>query len=221
VILLVLTAVLAAAGGALWLARGWPARAAVAGAALAGAAVYWLIGEPGRRDEPFAARIEALEAQARADPERTTVEQALAIAQKRAQDEPADPEPHWFTGRILAASGRPLEARLAYQSALRRDGDYIPALKGLADLTFEEAGGQVTLAAERLYRRAYELDPDDVRAGFMAGLAVWQAGRKAEAEAFWDTLAAGVPEGDPRRGMIEAHRQTFAVEPQPEAAPVP
>lgn len=208
------------AGGVWFLANTTRTRIVVALAALAGVAAYWFIGKPDMPDRPLEARLDEIEDQARTSADTLTGEQMMAIIQKRAQDAPNDPEPHKYMGDLLAAAGAPNEAILAYQSALRRNPDFQPALKSLADLLFK-LSGRVDPSTRDLYLHAYQVDQTDLRVGYMAGVGEWQAGRRAEAEALWASIEAKTAEDDPRRGMFQAIRETFAVETPPEGLVVP
>lgn len=190
----------------------------MAAAGLLAIGAYWFLGKPGMMDEPLSDRIAELEKQARTAADTLTGDQMMAIIQKRAQESPKDPEPHKYMGDLLAAVGNPNEAILAYQSALRRDPDYRPAIEALADLLFK-LSGRVDPSTRDLYRRAYELDPSDLRIGYFAALGDWQEGKRAEADAEFDRIEALAPEGDQRRQMFKAIRDTFATDKPPEPPP--
>lgn len=186
-------------------------RIIVAAAALGGVAAYWFIGKPGMPDSPLTDRLAEIEAQAATSAETLRGDQMMALIQKRAQEAPEDPLPHKFMGDLLAAAGSPNEAILAYQSALRRDPDHAPALRSLADLLFKMSG-RVDAATRDLYLHAFQLTPDDLRVGYMAGVGMWQAGNRAEAESLWASIEAKTPDGDPRLQMFQAIRETFATD---------
>lgn len=209
-------AVVLAAGATFFLAKSRNSRIVVLACFLAAAGAYWVIGRPDMPDRPLAGRLAEIERQANADIDTLSLDQIMALAQKRAQEDPSLPGPHMVMGEILAAAGRPNEAILAYQAALRRDPDFQPAVKSLADLLFKMSG-RVDASARQLYHRAYELDPSDLRLGYMAGLGDWQAGERETAEALWADIEARTPEGDPRRQMFQAIRDAFTGE----EAPVP
>jgi cytochrome c-type biogenesis protein CcmH/NrfG len=188
------------------------------GVASLGVGVYLLVGSPGERDQPLSGRLNELERLAKTGADDMTPDQLMALLQKRAQDDPNDPTPHKFMGDLLQSAGRIDEAVMAYQSALRRDPGFQPALKSLADLLFKRSG-MVDELTRDLYRAAFELDPSDVRLGFMAGLGDWQAGFKEEAEAEWARLEAPLAADDPRRQMFKAFRDVYTKPQAPEAGP--
>lgn len=213
VLALVLVAALAAV---LWIARDWRGRSAAAFLLAAGAFGYVALGRPDIADQPYDARLEALAA---IDPEQLRGDQAMALLKRRAREAPDDPRPVFLTGQIYAAAGERDQAVFAYQSALRRDAGFVPAMKALADLLFMSSGGQVGEDALRLYRRAFELQPDDLRVGYMAALGDWQAGNREQAEAEFARLSAGLAAEDPRLQMFKALREAFATEGDPPALP--
>lgn len=206
VLVLVALAILAAAW---FVAKSTQVRVVAMIAVVMGFGGYMLAGQPGMSDQPLSDRLVDLEELARTSAETMTGEQMMALLQKRAQDEPRDPNPHKFMGDLLAASGRPQEAQLAYQSALRRNPDFQPALKALADNAFKMTG-EVNAATTEVYRRAYQLDPSDLRLGYLAAIGDWNAGRREEARQAWGVLESMAPDGDPRLQMFAALREVLA-----------
>jgi cytochrome c-type biogenesis protein CcmH len=190
----------------------------VIGACLAVAGLgYAMIGRPGLADQPMRTRQASLTEKIRTDPQSLTLDETLSRLEQATTDQPAAPEPHFFIGEMLRAQGRPEDALRAYQSALRRDQDYVPALLSLADVLVELSGGGVGPDATRLYARAYELDETQVRAGMWAAMGAAQAGDQAKAEQAMRYIYGRLPEDDPRRerfrGMIEAIGQGEAASP--------
>ncbi len=181
----------------------------ILGACLALAiAGYAAIGKPGMADQPMRSRQAALTEKIRTDAQSLTAPETLSRLEQAIIDQPEAPEPHFFIGEMLRAQGRPEDALRAYQSALRRDQDYVPALIALADVLVELSDGAVGPDATRFYGRAYELDETQVRAGMWAAMGAAQAGDQAKAEQAMRYIYSRLPEGDPRRerfqGMIEA-----------------
>jgi cytochrome c-type biogenesis protein CcmH len=168
-------------------------------------------------DAPMEARQAALAAKIASDPESLTQAEVLSRLEQAVRDQPEAPEPHFFIGEMLRAQGRPEDALRAYQSALRRNEDYVPALLALADVLVELSGGAVGADATRLYARAYQLDETQVRAGMWAAMGAAQAGDQEKAEQAMRYIYARLPEDDPRRerfrGMIEAIGQGGEVSP--------
>lgn len=216
---LVLVAVVFVAGGTWFVAKSMQTRAIVLVAGLAAVGTYWFLGRPDMPDEPFSARMMDIETQAQRNPESMRIDQVIALAQKRAQDDPKDPRPHWIMGKMLEASNNPQAALLAYESALRRDPNNIETVTDLADLRFKMSG-QVDAATAGLYRQAYAAQPQNLRIGYLAGIGLWLQGKKAEAEEIWADIDARAPANGPEKQMFAALRQMFGIDP-PDPATAP
>ena len=191
---------------------------AVLGACLAvGVAGYVLVGKPGAGDQPMSLRQAALAQKVATDPQSLSPAELLSRLEQAAKDQPDAPEPHFFIAEMLRAQGRPQDALRAYQSALRRSSDHVPALVALSDVLVELSGGAVGPDATRLYARAYELDDTQVRAGMFAAMGAAQAGDQEKAEQAMRYIYARLPEDDPRRerfrAMIEAIGEEGATAP--------
>lgn len=158
-------------------------------------------GRPGMADQPFVERAAEL-----ADRQATDLspEELLTLLQVRAAEYPEDPEPHFYIGVILRETGRPQDADRAFRSALRRDQSHVPSLVGLADLLVQMENGDIRQSVAQLYYRAWSLDPEQVRSGFMAGLPLFREGRFDEARALWQQVGEGIADDDPRQGMLSA-----------------
>jgi cytochrome c-type biogenesis protein CcmH/NrfG len=174
----------------------------------AGIAGYVWVGRPGFGDQPMQARQAALAEKVATSPESLSQPELLSRLEQAVVDQPDAPEPHYFIGEMLRAQGRPQDALRAYQSALRRNQDFVPALVALGDVLVELGGGAVSPDATRLFGRAYELDETQVRAGMYAAMGAAQAGEQEKAEQAMRYIYARLPEDDPRRerfrAMIEA-----------------
>lgn len=181
----------------------------ILGACLAlGVAGYVAIGRPGKADEPMSARQAALAEKIKTDPQSLTTAETLSRLEQAVIDRPDEPEPHFFIGELLRAQNRPEDALRAYQSALRRNEDFVPAMVSLADVLVELSDGAVGPDATRLYARAYQLDETQVRAGMYAAMGAAQAGDQEKANQAMRYIYSRLPEDDPRRerfrAMIEA-----------------
>lgn len=218
---LILVAIVFVGGGTFLVAKTMRTRAIVLVTGLAAVGAYWAIGKPNMPDEPLDARIGSIEELAKTNPEAMQIDQVMALAQKRAQDDPKDPRPHWIMGKMLEASNQPEAAIMAYESALRRDPSDINTVTSLADLRFKMSG-QVDEATTQLYQQAFAAQPDHFRLGYLAGIGLWLQGKKDEAEKIWADIDARAPAGGPERQMFAALRQMFGIDPpQPPAPPGP
>lgn len=169
-----------------------------------GAAGYVVVGKPGLAGQPMSARQAALAEKIRTDPQSLTQAETLSRLEQAVKDKPESPEPHYFIGEILRMEGRPDDALRAYQSALRRDPDFVPALIGLAGVLVDLSDGNVTPDATRLFARAYQLDETQVQAGMFAAMGAAQAGDQEKAEQAMRYIFARLPEDDPRRERFRA-----------------
>lgn len=170
-------------------------------AGLIGAIGYFFMGRAELPDQPFHVRAAEIEAR---DPTSLGPAETLTRLERLIQTQPDAPEPHFFIGEMMRAQGRDTDAVRAYQSALRRNDRFVPAMVSLGDTLVRLSGGAISEQAESVYARAVALDPSQVRAGFMAGLADWQAGDKATARARWSAVREGVPATDSRQQMLDA-----------------
>lgn len=166
-----------------------------------GVAGYMYKGSPAQGDLPFATRQADL---ASKNPELMTDAERLARLEGLVRERPDDPQPHYFIGQILKAQGRPDDAVRAYQSALRRDEEFVPAMMGLADTFTRMSGGSIAPDTGAIYLRAYQLDPSLVRAGFFAAMPDWEAGNTEAARAWWNQMRKDIPVETEQAGMLEA-----------------
>lgn len=181
---------------------------------------YLLVGSPGMGDQPMADRQAGLMEKVRTDPQSLTPAETLSRLEATVKERPDDPQPHYFIGEILRAEGRTSDAARAYQSALRRDETFVPALLALADSLVDLSNGAVSPEATRLFAKAYELDETQVRAGMWAAMGAAQAGDQEKAEQAMRYIYSRLPEDDPRRErfapMIEALGQAESATPDAE-----
>ena len=208
-------AVVFVAGGAWFVSRSLMVRGIVAAAGVAAVAGYWLLGKPEMHDRPLEQRLVEIE---QLSTDKLDGAQLMALAQKRAHEEPNNPGPHIAMGVLMEMAGQPNEAMMAYEAALRRSPTEVEVIGRLADLRFKMTG-DVDAATSALYHEWFKQRPDELRVGYLAGIGDWKAGRKEEAEKIWADVEARTPEGDPRRGMYKALREMFGVDPPPSGAP--
>ncbi|MAN73952.1 MAG: hypothetical protein CME84_07700 [Henriciella sp.] len=172
-------------------------------ATLIAAVAYLFVGRPMLPDQPYSAREAEIASRPADDLSR---DEMLARLQMTAREQPDSPEPQYFIGVLLRSQGQTENALRAFQSALRRDPDHVPALIALADAVVTRDGGIITEPAARLYDRAWRLDNSEVRAGILAAMPAYQAGDLDAAQAHWERVFADLPEDDPRRAMLNAMR---------------
>lgn len=212
---ILVVAVVFVAGGAWFVSRSMMVRGVVAAAGVAAVAGYWLLGKPAMHDRPLEQRLAEIE---KLSTDKLDGAQLMALAQKRAHEEPNNPGPHIAMGVLMEMAGQPNEAMMAYEAALRRAPAEVEVISRLADLRFKMTG-DVDAATSALYHEWFKQRPDELRVGYLAGIGDWKAGRKEEAERIWADVEARTPQGDPRRGMYKALREMFGVDPPPPGTP--
>lgn len=174
-----------------------PALAACALTAAAALGLYLLVGRPDMPDAPYAARLEALSAR---DPADLSPDELLGVLGRAAREQPNDPEPHYYTGQVLAGLGRPEEAARAFDAALRRDPNFLPAQLDLAR-ALVQVEGVISPDALRLFQQVAAAEPDNPLPWFYQALAATEAGDVENARRLWRAAHERFPEDDPRRAM--------------------
>ncbi len=163
------------------------------------AALYAQLGAPALPDRPLASR----------EMERTPTEVPAEVAamvanlEARLAAEPDDVQGWLMLGRSKLTLNREGEAIDAYRQALARAPDEIEAITGLADALLQRSMGVVTPEVRQLMFRLAELEPDDPRPLYFAGLADAQAGDYNGALERWRVLLENTPADAPWRAQIE------------------
>jgi cytochrome c-type biogenesis protein CcmH len=192
---------------------------AVAGAATLG--LYVVLGAPGAADQPYAARLAALEAQPL---EELGPEGMIALLEARMRDHPDDIQLPFFLGGLYEDTGQLARARGAYDQALRRAAraaadEATPeperaglmqaqglALTRLGVVAIAENGGTANAQAVGLFEAASQASPELAEPYVHRAYAASRAGRHEEALALWDEALARMDEEDPMRPMAQRLR---------------
>ncbi len=190
--ILIIVGLVASAALAYWIAKSWAMRAGVFAAFCVGVVSYSVIGAPSYADNPLHKRLDELR---NLDPQTISPDQWIALLQERAKETPDDPQPHKFIGDMLMAKGQPDEAVRAYQSALRRDANFVSALTPLADALVAIEGRKVTEQAQKIYIAAFAADTSNVKAAFMPGMKYWLDGDRDSAREWWAKAQSMMPAG--------------------------
>ena len=164
--------------------------------ALAALGLYLFNGRPELPDAPFEPRLAALKQR---DPTSYSAEEALAVLQRAARENPADALAHLYAGQILLDQGRAPEAARAFDAALRRAPENAEALLGLGRALVRNEG-RVTPEALALFQQAAERTNDPAPWIFLA-MAAMEDGRAADARASWAEAARRMRPDDPRLAM--------------------
>lgn len=169
-------------------------------AAAAALALYLFMGRPDLADQPYDARMAALQNR---DPSSFSADEALAVLGKAARENPHDARPHVFTGDILLNMERPQDAARAYDAALRRDAANPDALLGMGKALMQSDEGRVGPEALRLFSAAAEAAPRDPRPWIYQAMAAMQQGQSEAATRAWREAGKRMDADDPRRAMAE------------------
>ncbi|HEX2526399.1 MAG TPA: c-type cytochrome biogenesis protein CcmI [Geminicoccus sp.] len=134
----------------------------------------------------------------------------------RLQDDPNDLEGWLRLGRARMVLGEKDRAAAAFEQAsrLRPDDPQILADLGDALMTdLDEASGLPLVGpkARTVFERMAALAPDDPRPPWFLGLAAAQAGDRAKAASYWQSLLDRLPADHPDRAAIEELKQAVDV----------
>ena len=125
-----------------------------------------------------------------------------------------DNAPGWAgLGQAYMVMGRYGEAAIAFNNAINLVPDSSALFASLGEAYLYAEGGNFNPSAREAFQRAYDLDPQNVRARFFIAEAIYQSGDQATAERLWQELIASVPEGDPAWAMIQRRLETLGTEP--------
>ena len=196
----IIIGVLVGLAAAFVLGQTWIWRAAAAAILLGCVGLYAGLGKPSLGDQPLSARVDELRDR---NPYELTQPQQLVLLQGMVRERPNDPQPHYFIGQIMLRNGRVDESIQAFQSSLRRDESFTPALRGLADAFVQADGGRVTQDTARLYAEVLRADPEDVQSAFMLGMGPWIDGERDLARRLWSESMTRMPEGSEAKVQLQ------------------
>jgi cytochrome c-type biogenesis protein CcmH len=162
--------------------------------------LYFAVGSPGARDQPYAERLKAWRD---GDLMTLTPPQAAAVLRQVTGERPNDAEGFRLLGMVEGAAQNPLAAVRALRraSALAPERPEIWQMLGEAEIV--AAGGKVDANAEASFRRLLALQPGSPSARYFLAQAAADAGRPAEAVAGMRALLADMPSDDGRRQAVE------------------
>jgi Flp pilus assembly protein TadD len=118
---------------------------------------------------------------------------AVAVFRRAAEIEPRLPDPFVAIGDTLLTLGAVNQAIVAYNSALARDGSFVPALQGLAKAYVETGRPELALVP---LNRALALKPGDPKLLVLLGVVKDVEGQHRQAQAYYRQGLQGAP-GDP------------------------
>ncbi len=169
-------------------------------------ATYFAIGTPDAPDQLAAVEHAPAPQVSGADQEQ------LAELVRRAEANPKSSTAWADLGDGLVNAGQVEDAVTAYATAVELD-DTNPALRAAyGEALTMAAGGMVTPAAKTEFQNAVFLDPQNPRARYYIGLALYQSGRAGDALQAWSALERDSPQGAPWLPMLDARIAEVAAE---------
>lgn len=161
-----------------------------------GLAGYLEIGSPGTLDAPLAARIE--------NPG-DDVDLLVAKVERHLAGNPEDGNGWNVLAPVYFRIGRLPDAELAFRNAIRILGPDAERMNGLGETLVLRNDGIVTDDAQMAFQAALKIEPNNPRADFYLALALEQSGRRAEALAAFQAIAAASPPTAPWMSLVNQH----------------
>lgn len=158
--------------------------------------VYPLFGKPDMLSMPLAERLSA-------SADRGSVDELVARAEAHLAQKPDDVRGWDVLAPIYLRLGRAADAVNAYRSSIRIAGENFPRVLGLGEALATASGGTVTAEAEGFFKKAADLEPNDVRPQFYLAQGEMQDGRMDLAANRLQAFLDKAPADAPWRGQIE------------------
>jgi cytochrome c-type biogenesis protein CcmH len=136
----------------------------------------------------------------------------IAQLETQMQREPGNVEGWRMLGWSYLQTGRNAEAAAAYGKAAALDPANAEYLSAQGEATVLAAQGQVTPAAQAMFRRTLTVDPADPRARYYLAVAKDQSGDQKGAMDDWIALIKSAPPGAPWAGEVRAFVERVAAE---------
>jgi cytochrome c-type biogenesis protein CcmH len=173
---------------------------------------YVTLGSPQLPDQPLAARL--------ANPG-NNMALLVAKAERHLAQNPSDGAGWDLLAPIYFRTMRLADAELAYRNAIRLIGTSPERLSGLGETLIAASDGIVTEDARLAFEESLRLSPDNPRARFYLALAMEQAGRRDDARAAFEAIAAASPADAPWMELVQQHIAANGGEASPQAAGAP
>lgn len=183
----------------------------VAVVALAGTGLYLKMGRP---DVPGASALNdgGPAAPLPADHPQGDVQSMIAMLETQMSQRPDNAEGWRMLGWSYMQIGRNAEAAEAYGKAAALDPGNAEYLSAQGEATVLAAQGQVTPAAEDIFRRAVAADSGDPRARYYLAVAKDQRGEHQAAMDDWLALLKSAPPGAPWAGEVRVFVEKVAAD---------
>lgn len=182
----------------------------VAVVTLAGTGLYLKMGRPDVPAAPASGKGVA-SADASGHPQ-GDVSAMIGQLEAQLQREPGNPEGWRMLGWSYLQTGRNAEAAEAYGKAAALEPGNADYLSAQGEATVLAADGQVTPAAQAIFRRTLAAAPDDPRARYYLAVAKDQAGDRDGAMNDWIALLRSAPPDAPWAGEVRGFVERIAAE---------
>ena len=156
--------------------------------------IYGVVGSPGLKNRPYAARLAEWRS---SDIETLDLPRLAAILRAVTVERPNDPEAFHKLATIELAAGDPLAAGTALRRAVALAPDRSELWALLGETFVVQAEGRVDVDARRAFEEALKRDPANTSARYFLARAAIQDGKVAEGVAGWRALLASLPAGRP------------------------
>lgn len=172
---------------------------AVALAATSALVLYFVVGQPGMGDQPFAARLAGWRA---ADPASLAPSELAAVLGKLTRERPDDPQAFQYLAIAEGAADNPAGAVRAMRQAVRLAPERADLWELFGEALVADAGGEVTSEAKRAFHEAVKRNPKAIAARFHLARTEVEGGDRAAGLAAWRALMAELPADDPRHQAL-------------------
>ncbi|SBW13469.1 cytochrome c-type biogenesis protein ccmI [Brucella sp. 10RB9215] len=158
--------------------------------------IYPLFGAPDMPSMPLAPRLAAA-------PDRSSVTDLIARAEAHLAQNPGDVRGWDVLAPIYLRLGRASDAVSAYRTSIRIAGENLARILGLGEALTAASGGTITAEAEKLFNKAAELSPDDIRPQYYLAQGEMQDGHPDRAADRLQAFLDKAPADAPWRGKLE------------------
>ncbi|QLF69882.1 c-type cytochrome biogenesis protein CcmI [Peteryoungia desertarenae] len=164
-----------------------------------GLSLYLAEGNPGMPDQPLSARL--------ANPG-GNIELMVAQVERHLASNPDDGAGWDVLGPIYVQMNRLQDAEQAFRNAIRILGPTADRMSALGETIMARNDGIVTEDARMAFQAALKIEPNNPRADFYLALALEQSGRRDEALAAFQAIAAASPPEAPWMPLVNQHIAT-------------
>lgn len=150
-----------------------------------------------------------------------TMQELLAIAEKRLVENPDDINGWKAVGPVYLRMGRFKDAETAFKNIMRVEGRSPEFMIKLADVYIEEKQGQVDDRAKSLINEVLSVDPENSNAKFYSGIVALQNDNEDETLRIWQGMLDNAKGDEEWLPVIRARVQELKTLQSAPAIPVP